>query len=155
MPGVVAGVGKQCIVLEVNSQVCLLITRILKVEMVVVASLQTPGCPFGEDGWAFFGGRFPSFCGRSVFPRSPLLLCWISIVDSHSFYSGVVNLEKPHCSKNRPSFFQPPPRDLDGIFCVLFSFCKEMKKEEIESTVFACIALDLEYTLHNVVKRVV
>ena len=106
-------------------------------------------------GWAFFGGRFPSFCGRSVFPRSPLLLCWISIVDSHSFYSGVVNLEKPHCSKNRPSFFQPPPRDLDGIFCILFSFCKEMKKEEIESTVFACIALDLEYTLHNVVKRVV
>lgn len=53
-------VGRQCIVLEVNSRVCLLITHILKVEMVVIASLQTPGCPFGEDG-RFSEGVFHPF----------------------------------------------------------------------------------------------
>ena len=52
--------GRQCIVLGVNSPVCLLIARILKGEMVVIASLQTPGCPFGEDEH-FSEGVFHSF----------------------------------------------------------------------------------------------
>ena len=73
-------VGRQCIVLEANSQVCLLITRILKVEMVVVASLQTPGCPFGEDG-RFSEGVFHPFVAvlsshdlHYCFVGSPLLI---------------------------------------------------------------------------------
>lgn len=63
-------VDRQCIVSEVNSQVCLSITRILKVEMVVIASLQTPGCPFGEDG-RFSEGVFHPF---------------VAILTSHDLY---------------------------------------------------------------------